>query len=276
MSRKAVVMLVVYLTVAFVLAVEVLPMLWMVATSLKREGQFFTDPPMWLPPQPTLEHYGVLFTQLGFARFIVNSLVVATLTTLFAVGLGALGAYAIARIGTGSRAFIPLLFVQRMAPAAAILIPIFIMISGIGAIDTTWGLALAHLSFSLPAAVWLMIGFFRELPQSVEEAALIDGCSRWQSLWRVVLPLTAPGLAATAILTAIGSWNEFFFAVILTSTPRAQTLPVALSNLVIPIIETRWGPMAAAGVITVLPVFLFALTVQRHLVSGLTGGAVKG
>jgi len=207
---------------------------------------------------------------------MINSLVVATLATVISVGLGALGAYAIARIRTGEKLFMPLLFVQRMAPAVALLIPLFILAANVGALNTLWGLALAHVSFSLPTAVWLMIGFFRELPQSIEEAALIDGCSRWQALLRVVLPLTAPGLAATAILTAIGSWNEFFFAVVFTNTPQAQTLPVALSNLVIPIIETRWGPMASAGVLTVLPVFIFALLVQRHLVSGLTGGAVKG
>lgn len=130
---------------------------------------------------------------------------VSTLATPISVGLGALGAYAIARIRTGEKLFMPLLFVQRMAPAVALLIPLFILAANIGALNTLWGLALAHVSFSLPTAVWLMIGFFRELPQSIEAAALIDGCSRWQALWRVVSPLTAPELAATAILTAIGS-----------------------------------------------------------------------
>jgi multiple sugar transport system permease protein len=261
---------------AVVMSLELLPIFWMLVTSLKRDGQFFTDPPLWLPPQPTFEHYLTLFTRLSFSSYLINSFVVATITTIGAVAFGALGAYAIARLGVGERLFMPMLFVQRMAPAAAIIIPIFLMASNAGLTDTVWGVALAHLSFSLPTAVWLMIGFFKELPPSLEEAALIDGCSRWQALWKIVLPLTAPGLSAVAILTAIGSWNEFFFAVILTNTPRAQTLPVALSNLVVPILEINWGAMAAGGIVTVLPVFLFSLFVQRHLVAGLTGGAVKG
>lgn len=276
MNRKAWILTGVYLVVALIIATEILPVLWMVSTSFKRDGQFFTDPPLWLPPEPTLEHYRTLFTELRFTRFIINSLIVSVTTTILAVGLGALGAYAISRLKTGTRFFLPMLLVQRMAPPAAIVIPIFLLAAFVNAVDTLWGLALAHLSFSLPTAVWLLIGFYDELPLSIEEAALIDGCSRWQALWRVVLPLTAPGLAATGILTAITSWNEFFFAVILTSTPAAQTLPVALSNLIVPILEIRWGPMAAAGVVTVIPVFLFALSVQKHLVTGLTGGAVKG
>jgi multiple sugar transport system permease protein len=261
---------------ALVMVIELLPVVWMIVTSLKPDGQYFTDPPVWFPARPTAEHYVNLFSKLNFSSHMLNSFLVAVLTTVGSVAFGALGAYAIARLGIGERLFMPMLFVQRMAPAAAIIIPIFLMASDARLIDTVWGVALAHLSFSLPTAVWLMIGFFKELPPSLEEAALIDGCSRWQALWRIVLPLTAPGLSAVAILTAIGSWNEFFFAVILTNTPRAQTLPVALSNLVVPILEIRWGEMAAGGVVTVLPVFLFSLFVQRHLVSGLTGGAVKG
>ncbi len=276
MNRRTLFSLVALGVAAVVVAVELLPVLWMLVTSLKRDGQYFTDPVLWLPPQPTVEHYVALFTDLNFGAFLRNSFLVATLTTAGSVIFGALGAYAIARIGVGERLFMPLLLVQRMAPAAAIVIPIFLMAAGAGLTDTVWGVALAHLSFSLPTAVWLMIGFFRELPASLEEAALIDGCTRLGALWRVVLPLTAPGLSAVAILTAIGSWNEFFFAVILTNTARGQTLPVALSNLVVPIIEVNWGAMAAGGVVTVLPVFLFSLLVQRHLVAGLTGGAVKG
>ncbi|MDX2006190.1 MAG: carbohydrate ABC transporter permease [Meiothermus sp.] len=276
MSRKFWLLIAAYAALTLALSAELIPVVWMLATSFKQDGQFFTDPPQWIPTNPTLEHYRSLFAELQFGRFLLNSVVVAALTTFGAVVLGALGAYAIARIRVGERTFMPLLFVQRMAPAAAIVIPIFLMAAGLGITNTVWGVALAHLSFSLPTAVWLMIGFFRELPDSIEEAALIDGCSRPQALWKVVLPLTAPGLAATAILTAINSWNEFFFALILTNTPASQTLPVALSNLVVPILEIKWGAMAAGGVITVLPVFLFALLVQRHLVSGLTGGAVKG
>ncbi len=268
-------------TVALVLAVllmvvEFLPIWWMFVTSFKQDGQFFTDPPQWFPSSITFSHYAELFTNLRFTEFMRNSFVVAVITTLGSVGLGAFGAYAIARLGVGENLFMPMLFIQRMAPAAAIVIPIFLMITGSGLGDTVWGIALAHLSFSLPTSVWLLVGFFRELPVELEEAALIDGCTRWQALWKIVLPLAAPGLAAVAILTAIGSWNEFFFAVILSSTPNSQTLPVALSNLVVPILEIKWGAMAAGGVLTVLPVFIFSLFVQKHLVSGLTSGAVKG
>jgi multiple sugar transport system permease protein len=275
-DRKQWILTLTLVVAVLVVVLEMLPIWWMFITSVKPDGQFFTDPPQWVPLQVTFQHYAELFTNLRFTEFMRNSLLVAVLTTLGSVVFGSLGAYAIARLGVGENTFVPLLFVQRMAPAAAIVIPVFLMVTNAGLTDTIWGIFLAHLSFSLPTAVWLLIGFFRQLPVELEEAALIDGCSRWQSLYKIVLPLAAPGIAAVAILTAIGSWNEFFFAVILSSTPNSQTLPVALSNLVVPILEIKWGAMAAGGVITVLPVFLFSLFVQKHLVSGLTGGAVKG
>jgi multiple sugar transport system permease protein len=275
-TRKSIVLVVVYALVALILAAEMLPLLWMFSTSFKLPGQYFTNPPTWFASQPTFDHYRVLFSDMNFARYLRNSFAVTAMTTILAIGLGTFSAYAIARLKTGANLLMPLLFVKRMAPAAAIIIPIYLIAAGLGLTDTIIGLTLAHLSYSLPIAVWLMIGFFNELPVAIEEAALIDGCSRWQSLVRVVLPLSAPGIAATAILIAIASWNEFFFAVILTNTPRSQTLPVAVANLVTPTQEILWGPMAAAGVVAIVPVLIFALMVQKHLVNGLTGGAVKG
>jgi multiple sugar transport system permease protein len=266
----------VYVIVAFFLLLELFPLGWMLVTSFKTPDEYFTSQVRWLPSKPTLEHYGSIFTDLKFGQFMLNSLLITTAATAISVFFGALGAYSLARYGTGGPLLALSILVQRMAPPIVIVIPLFLLFTNLGQLDSLGALIFTYVGANLPFALWLLRGFFAEVPPELEEAARIDGCSQWGALWKIALPLAAPGLVATAILVAIACWNEFFLAVVLSNTPTSQPLPVAIATLIVPVVDIKWGAMSAAGMLAILPVFFFALLVQRRLVEGLTGGAVKG
>ena len=264
----------VLLTAAVVITVS--PLLWAVGTSVKAPAEYFTRPPRLIPEEPTPVHYVALFERVGFQRFLLNSAKVMVASTAIALVAGVTGAYSVTRFGTGGRIFLLLVLMQRMAPPVAIAIPFFVLMLRVGLLNNWIGLAATHVAMNLAVALWLMIGFFREVPRELDEAAMVDGCTRFSALVRVVLPLAAPGIAATAILLSVFSWNEFFFAVVMTRTAQAQTVPVIVSSFVIPTIGLEWGLMAAAGVVAVLPVLVLAFFAQRYLVRGLVAGSVKG
>ena len=266
----------VYLIIALFLVAEVSPLLWMISTSFKQPDEYFNSNVTWWSSNPTLDHYTGLFNELDFGSFMMNSLIVTTASTILVVLFGTLGAYALARFSTGGPLLSFAILLQRMAPPIVIALPLFMLFTTLGQLDSLSSLIFAYVGANLPFALWLLRGFFAEVPQELEEAALIDGCTMIGALWKIVMPLAAPGLVATAVLVAIQSWNEFFLAVILTNSPSSQTLPVGISTLIVPVVDIKWGEMSAAGVLAILPVFLFALLVQRRLVEGLTGGAVKG
>jgi multiple sugar transport system permease protein len=265
-----------WITIGLALAITVVPFFWLVTTSFKRQVDYLAYPPRIIPPAWTLDGYRVLFEQQDLSHFFVNSVVITLTSTALAVFLGALAAYSLARARfpfrlSGVLAFWMLL--TRMYPAIATAIPYFLIMRDLRLLDTRPALIVTYTAFNLPFVVWLLIGFYEELPIELERAAMVDGCGVWQRFWKIVLPLSAPALVATAILSAVLAWNEFLFAVMLTRI-NAKTLPVVMSGFITDK-GTQWDQMTALGVITVLPVLVFALAVQRYLVRGLTLGAVK-
>ena len=223
----------------------------------------------------TLENYELLLSGGDIGPYFLNSIVVALCTTFVSLVLGSLAAYGFARYKwkkREDRAF--WILSQRFLPAMAVVIPYFLMASLFGLLDTRLLLIICYTTFNIPFTIWMMRGFIEELPVELEEAAFVDGCTRLQTIWRVVLPLALPGMTATAIFCIINSWNEFVFANFLTSI-HAKTVPTSVM-MYLSVSGVKWGEMAATGVLAVLPVFFFAIGVQKYMIRGLTFGAVKG
>jgi multiple sugar transport system permease protein len=250
------------------------PVLWMVVLSVKPEAVMFSRPPVWVFT-PTLEHYWYVLVDKGLWVTIVNSVVVSFASTALVVLIGTPAAYSLARFEVARRDDL-LLFVlgTRMAPPIGLVVPFFLLFGQFRLLNSFVGLILAYLTFNLSLYVWVLRSFCREIPYELEEAALTEGYSRWQVFRRVALPLLRPGIIATAVLCLIFAWNEFLYAFILGGRD-VRTLPVAIPGL----ITTRgveWGALAALGLVAVLPVFIVVGALQRHIVRGLTMGAVKG
>ncbi len=261
------------LIVAVIFGVILFPPVVLFLTSIKTELDALSFPPKWIF-KPTLENYTEIFEFSPFTKYLLNSFIVASLNTGVVLVLGSFAAYSLARFkfkGADDIAFW-ILSVRMMPPVAAI-IPIYIIMRNLRLLDTPWSLVITYLTFNLPFAVWMMRSFFREIPREIEESALVDGCSIFRSFRSIALPLAAPGLAATGILTFIFSWNEFLFALILTGS-KAVTLPVGITGYMK---ETgiNWGYMTAGGALALVPVILFTILAQKHLVKGLTMGALK-
>ena len=254
------------------------PVYWMLTISLKREVDHFAVPPQWFYFTPTLEHYRDAFLTRAFGQYLITSAIVAVSSTLCALVIGTLAAYALARFrmpGRLDRKLALWILSTRMFPPIVTAVPLFLMMRDLQLLNTRVSLVILYTGFNLPFVVWMMRGFFMEVPRELEEAAMVDGDSRLGALRRVLLPLVAPGLAATAVFCLIISWNEFLFALVLTQTDAAMTLPVGIAGRVTQY-EIKWGVMSAAGVVAMLPILLFAMAVQRYLVRGLSLGAVKG
>lgn len=262
--------------VAFILTVVLVPLFWLAATSLKSNKEITQEGTLY-PHAPTFNNYLRLFSEKNFESYLANSLAVTTVSVSIALVLGTLGAYAIARFRLRfqlERKIGLLLLTLRIVPPVVILIPVYLLMLRLGLLDKWLGLIITYTAFNITFCVWMMESFFREIPVDLEEAAMVDGDSRFGAFRRVTLPLAAPGMAATAIFAVIVTFNEFMFALALTATPKAMTMPRGTATL-IGRIDTDWASMAAAGMIGALPIVIFALLVQRHLVRGLTMGAVK-
>jgi ABC-type glycerol-3-phosphate transport system permease component len=251
------------------------PILWLMVSSLTPEANLF-DGPSLRPGAFTLEHYRALFEVRAFWIPVRNSLVVAGATTILCVSAGAFAAYALARLRfRGKAAVLGFILAVSMFPQISIVSPLYLLLREFGLINTYPGLILPYVTFAMPLAVWLLVSFFRQLPRDIEDAALVDGASRWQIFTLIVLPLAAPGLATTAILTFIYCWNEFLFALSFTLGPDRQTVPVAIA-LFRGRYQVPWGQILAASVAASIPVVLLVLAFQRRIVQGLTAGAIKG
>jgi multiple sugar transport system permease protein len=253
----------------------VVPLAWMVLSSLKPSADLTASSPT-LSFSPTLEHYDALFSGgNNIGPYIQNSLLAAGISTLIAVSLGCLAGYGLARTRFRGKEHVAFWIIsQRMAPIAAVILPLFIIFRFTGLLGSTWGLIVAYLTFNLPFAIWIMNAFFSELSPSLEEAALMDGASRWSAFRDIALPLVLPGIATTAILCLVFSWNDYAFAVTF-SGPDSQTLPIAASQLVTQT-AIDWGQLTAIGTIVVAPMIVVGLIVRKWLVTGLTLGAVTG
>ncbi len=274
--RERLGLLFVYVTLAAAILIAVFPFWWMFVTSLKQPIDIFSGVALW-PQDVTFDNYHRLLRDYHFASFLFNSVVVVTAAVAVSLVLGTLAAYALARFrlrfGVRRMALYAVLLV-RMLPGILLVVPLYIVLAQWGLLNTRLGLILIYAGLNTSFVVWMMQSFLEEIPRDIEEAAMVDGDSRLTALRRVVLPLAAPGLIATAIFSVIATYNDFIIALALTSTPVAQTIPVGVSTL-IGKIEIQWGPMAAAGVVGALPIVIFALIVQRNFVRGLTLGAVK-
>jgi multiple sugar transport system permease protein len=257
---------------AFVILV---PFLWTISTSLKPLNEVNRYPPEWISVNMSLKPYGDMFFYLPFSRYTLNSLIVATSATALTLIVGSLAAFSFARFRfAGKNVFLLVFLLSQMLPGASVIIPLFQLLQKAGLYDTYLGLILVHTAFLLPFVIWLLYGFFLGIPGDVEDAALIDGCSRMQSLWRVILPLALPGIGATALFAFLGSWNEFFFALLLTSSDSTKTIPVGIGLFVGEYLDV-WNQMSAAAVFfSIPPLILFMLT-RKTFVKGLVAGAGK-
>jgi len=258
------------LIVLFVLA----PLYWVAVTSIKPVSDYLTTPPVWFPAEPTMGHYtAALFAYRGLEG-LINSFVVAAATTVLSALLGTLMGYSFARFNTGGPHLSFWVLSQRFLPPIAIVLPVFLLYRGLGLYDSRIGLTLIYTVITLPLSVWMMYAYFRQLPKEMEEAALVDGCTRWGAFWRVALPLAVPGIIVAAVFAFIFVWTEFFFALNLTSR-NAFTLPT-IFRAFLGFQGAQYGEASALAVTSLVPSIILGMLVQRHLVRGLTLGAVHG
>jgi multiple sugar transport system permease protein len=261
-------------TVAFAaIVITLFPILWVASISLKTERDAFAIPPK-LVFTPVWDNYLTIWQKAGFREAFLNSVIVTFLGVGLAISLAALAAFALKRFQfRGKRLFLVWLLLAYMLPEFLFAIPMYVLYQRVGLYDTHIGLALVYQVFVLPFSVWLLRSFFEEIPAELDDAARIDGCSHLQALWHIYLPVTAPGIGATAILTAIWIWNELTIALALTFS-KAQTITVAVASFR-GYASISWGPMTAASITAILPMIIFAAFAQRYIVKGLTLGAVK-
>jgi multiple sugar transport system permease protein len=264
-----------YLGLAVALVFFLGPFFWILTTSLKGNEDFFAYPPVWIPAEPSLSHYVALFTRSSGARYFTNSLVISSLSMFAALAVSLPTAYSIARWKFGGGFLSTLLLVLRMLPAIALIIPIYIMYKMMGLTNSYLGLVALYTVVYIPFAVWLLVGFLRDFPVEIEEAAMIDGCSRLKSLVRVVIPIIAPGLAVVALFAFIATWNEFLFAIVLTGI-ETKTMMVLVTSFTTGGTDQFYGEASASVVLGVLPAFAVAFFLQRYLVKGLALGGTKG
>lgn len=255
--------------------VVLVPFLWTVSTSLKPLPEVNKYPPEWTSPNMSLQPYSDMFFYLPFSRYTLNSLIVASSATILTLLIGSLAGFAFARFQfAGKRVLLLVFLLSQMLPGASVIIPLFQLLSSTHLYDTHIGLILTHTSILLPFVIWLLYGFFTAIPREVEDAALIDGCSRLSALRRAILPLALPGIGATALFAFLGSWNEFFFALLLTNSDSARTIPVGI-GLFVGEYNDVWNQMSAAAVLFSIPPLLLFLLTRKTFVKGLAAGALQ-
>ena len=260
--------------VGFWLLFLLIPLYWMFITSIKPSNDYLAVPPIWFPDEPTLVHYtAALYAYRGLDG-LINSLIISTSATILSALFGTLMAYSLARFNTGGQHLSFWVLSQRFLPPVAVVLPIFLIYRVLRLNDTHVGLIIAYTVFTLPVSVWMMFAYFRQMPGSLEEAALVDGCTRWQSFWRVAVPLAVPGIVAAAVFAFIACWTEFFFALILTSR-NAFTLPTVFRAF-LGFQGALYGEASALAIVSLVPSIALGILVQKHLVRGLTLGAVRG
>lgn len=263
-----------YLAVFVAVIISLFPIVYLLITSFKPPELTFAIPPVWVFT-PTLQNYREVFAGGTFVKYFLNSLTVALGASAIALVLGSFAGYGFARFRFRGSLWMRLgSLVPQMLPPITIIVPLYVLFNGLKLTDTRTSLIISYLTFTIPLSIWMMTGFFADVPEELEESAMIDGCTRLGAMLRVSLPIVTPGLAATAILSFIYCWNEFLYAVILTGRD-ARTLPVTITSFMTNK-AILWGRIAASGSLVLVPVLVFALIAQRYLVRGLSRGAVKG
>lgn len=265
-----------YLGAAGLAAQAVLPLLWMLSTSLKPPREVLATPPTLMPAAPTLENYARLLGETAFVRYFVNSVSVAGLTVLLTMAVGALGAYSLTRFRfPGREGIARLILCTYMFAPIMIVVPIYILARRLGIVDTHTALVLSYSSFCLPFSLWLLRAFFQSIPIELEEAAQVDGAGRPRALAYIVAPLALPGLIATSIFTFTLAWNDYIFTRTLIVSDELKTLPVGVQDLFSAAV-VDWGLVMAAGMLITIPALAFFMAVQRHLVAAWGTGGLKG
>jgi multiple sugar transport system permease protein len=262
-----------YLAAATLTVIFLFPLYWLFMISFKTPAEIFAFPPVWWPQSIQFANYAVLFKD-GDVMVIWNSLVIAGVSTVISLFIGTMAAYSLVRFRTGGENLAIWIISQRMMPPIAIVFPVFLLYVWLGLIDTYAGLILLYTAFNLPYVIWMMRGYIAEVPIELEESALVDGCTRWQVLLRVVFPMARTGLFATAVFTFVFAWNEFLFALVLTRT-EVITFPVQVTHY-FGGQSNFWAKIAALSVLGTLPIFVAVASMQRFLVRGISMGAVKG
>jgi len=275
-QRHSTILLITYGLLMLAVVLILFPVFWMFSSSFKGPTELFARDMTLLPVVWTWENYENVWFKTPFPSYFVNSFYIASVTTVITVALSVYAAYAIARIKfRGRYAFGLLLLISQMFPHIMLVIPLFFIIRGLGLFNTHAALIVAYVAFSLPFSIWLLRGFFAAIPQELEDAAAIDGASLLETLHKVILPLAGPGIAAVAMFTFIRSWNEFLFALVFLQSQALRTLPLGLASFQEEY-TYRWDLMMAGASIISLPLLFFFLLMQRFIVQGLLGGAVKG
>ena len=265
----------VWLPILLIVAFLLFPFYWTFVTSIKPEKELYGLTVRYWPQNPTFQHYKKLFVEVNFLRPMSNSFLVAISTTLVSLFVSTLAAYAFTRYNfPGRRPLMAMFLTNNMFPAVLLLIPLYAIMRKMGLLYTPMALILAYTTFTIPFSIWLLNGYLKDLPISLEEAAMIDGASRAQAFWHIVLPVLMPCLMATGVYIFMTSWNEYTFAVMFTN-PNSRTIPVALRNL-IGQLGVQWDLITTGGIITIIPVCIMFFFAQKRLVEGLTAGAVKG
>jgi ABC-type glycerol-3-phosphate transport system permease component len=256
--------------------VSMFPLIWIFKMSIITRAELFAAPPTIVPQNPTGSEYTQIFGDPAFQQALLNSAIIAGVTTVVCLFFGSIAAYAIARLRFRFKSpVMTLILAISFFPAVAIIAPLFLQYSALGLVDTYWAAIISDTVFALPLTVWLLVAFFKELPKDLEEAAKVDGATTIQAFRKVIVPLAAPGVFTTAILTFIFAWNEFLFATTFLFTPDTQPVTVVIPNFASQY-TTDYGAQAAAAVVVTVPLVILVLIFQRRIVSGLTAGAVKG
>jgi multiple sugar transport system permease protein len=256
--------------------VSMFPLIWIFKMSIITRAELFQSPPTILPANPTSQEYAQIFSDPAFQQALLNSAIISGVTTVICLFFGSIAAYAIARLRFRFKSpVMTLILAISFFPAVAIIAPLFLQYSALGLIDTYWAAIISDTVFALPLTVWLLVAFFKELPKDLEEAAKVDGATTIQAFRKVIVPLAAPGVFTTAILTFIFAWNEFLFATTFLFTPDTQPVTVVIPNFASQY-TVDYGAQAAAAVVVTVPLVIMVLIFQRRIVSGLTAGAVKG
>jgi len=268
-----------YILLALIMAFTLGPFAWLLVSSFKPSEEIFRQVPTWYSPNFSLENYRWALGPLGanIGRFLSNAFLASSGTALMSMVFAALGGYSLARYRfPGHRVISVILLLAQMFQGPLIMVPWYRMAATLGILNTKLVLVLIYGTTTIPISVWLMSGFFRHVPRQLEEAALVDGCTRLQALVRIILPTAAPGLVATTLFAFVTAWNDFQYALILTSSDQAKTIQVGISELVSFMGMSNWGGIMASGVLATLPIIVIFAYIQKYLIEGLTAGAVKG
>lgn len=265
-----------YASVVVIVALVAFPLFWMIASSFKPRTELYAFPPTFLPTVFTLDNYVELLTKTSFLTYFKNSMIVAVGSTVLSMIVGSFGGYALSRFRyPGFRAFARLTLVAYMLPSIMLVIPLYVVIGELGLVDTLESLIVTNTTFTLPFALWLLRSYFATIPIELEEAAMIDGSTRFEALVKVIVPLAIPGIVATSIFAFTNAWNEFLYALVFIHSDSLRTLPPGMGTFIKMDSIYQWGVLMAGSVLITIPVLIFYLVVQRNLVVGLTEGGVK-